>query len=58
MSPVMIKGMSIVLFITIAGFMKELFAINKLDKIWTRPIGMKYRIDTFFIFMKVSTGRL
>jgi|GEM_PF-4080726 len=49
------KGISRVLFKIIACFAYKLLAMNKLDMICTNPIGMKKSIDTFLIFMYVST---
>lgn len=51
------KGMSRVLFIMKASFMYMSFAINKLDPMWKKPIAMKKRIETFFMFLNVSIGK-
>ena len=56
MKPVMIKGMSRIWLVIKACFMYIPFAMNMLDPMWTAPITMKNRIETFFIFLTVSIG--
>lgn len=56
MRPVIMKGISRVLFIIKASLEKGLFAKKRLEPMWTMPIITKNRIETFLIFLKVSIG--
>ena len=56
MSPVMMKGMSRVLFNINASLTYIPFEMKSEEPIWRAPMIMKNRIDTFLMFLIVSIG--